>query len=105
MLSRKNEHNFFFEGEILNQLDEYTAPCILFPEEEKEWEKLKQYLRNNSLTVLCTFYGWDNFLNQIILTGNVYKFINYLENFVKMFPSKIYHLTDSGDLRIATIIQ
>ncbi len=73
------------------------------PEEEAAWEKLKQYLKNNSLTVWCAFDGWDNFLNTIIFKGNVDSFISYLDNFTKRFPSKMYHLTDGGDLRIAII--
>lgn len=72
-------------------------------EEENAWNELKQYLKNNSLTVWCTFMGWDNFLNRTILTGNVHKFKNFLERYVKKNPSEMYHLTDSGRLNIATI--
>ena len=73
------------------------------PEEEKAWKELKQYLKENSLTVWCTFNGWDNFLNRTIFTGNVHDFITYLEIFTKRFPSEMYHLTDSGDLKLATV--
>lgn len=103
MFKRKKGPCFFFEGKRINKLNEFTAYCALMPEEEESWEKLKQYLKNSSLTVWCTFNGWDNFLNRTILTGNVHNFINYLEDFAKRFPSEMYHLTDSGDLRIATI--
>lgn len=103
MFKRKKESCFYFEGQKVHKLDEYTSPCALMPEEEEAWKKLKQYLKNNSLTVWCTFNGWDYFLNRTILTGNVLNFINYLENFVKRFPSDMYHLTDSGELRIATL--
>ncbi len=103
MFKRKKEPCFFFEGKKLTKLDECTVYCPLMPEEEEAWKKLKQYLKENSLTVWCTFNSWDNFLNRTILTGNVHNFINYLENFAKRFPSEMYHLTDSGDLRVATI--
>lgn len=102
MFKRKKETCFFFEGKKLVKLDECKAYCVLMPEEEEAWKKLKQYLEDNLLTVWCTFNGWDNFLNRTILTGNVYNFINYLEGFVKRFPSEMYHLTDEGVLRIAT---
>ena len=103
MFKRKKEPSFFFEGEKLTKLDECIVYCILMPEEKEAWKKLKQYLKENSITVWCTFIGWDNFLNRTILTGYVHNFINYLENFVKRFPSEMYHLTDSGELRVATI--
>lgn len=103
MFKRIKSKCFFFEGKKLYKLDECSSYCELMPEEEKALEKLQQYLKNNSLTVLCTFNGWDNFLNRTILTGNVNSFINYIKDFVKNFPSEMYHLTDSGDLRVATI--
>ena len=103
MFKRKKEPCFFFEEKKLTKLDECTVFCPLMPAEEEAWKELKQYLKENSFTVWCTFTGWDNFLNKTILTGNVHNFINYFENFAKKFPSEMYHLTDSGDLRIATI--
>lgn len=104
MFKRKKIFHFFFEGVMLNKLEEYTY-CALMPEEEEAWKKLKQYLKNNSLLVWCTLNGWDNFLNNTLLTGNVDNFINYLENLNKSFPSKMYHLTDNGMLRIAKVTQ
>ena len=98
---RKKDPCFFFEGKKLTKLDECTVYCSLMPEEEVAWKTLRHYLKENSLTVLCTLNGWDSFLNRTILTGNVPDFINYLENFTKIFPSDLYHLTDTGDLRIA----
>lgn len=103
MFKRKKEPSFFFEGKKLTKLEECAVYCPLMSEEKKAWEDLKQYLKGNSFTVWCTFNSWDNFLNYTILTGNVYNFINYLENFSKKFPSEMYHLTDNGELRVATI--
>ena len=101
---RKQKPRYYFEGQELFKLDECVA-CILMPEEVKSWEKLKQHLRDNSITVLCTFIGWDNFLNRIIFTGNVDHFIDYLDGFVEKFPSDMYHLTDGGELRRAEVVK
>lgn len=103
MFKRKKETSFLFEGKKLTKLEECVVYCALMREEDDAWEELKQYLKKNSLSVWCTFNGWDNFLNRIILTGNVHNFINYLQDFVKRFPSDMYHLTDSGKLAIATV--
>ena len=103
MFKRKKESCFFFEGKKLDKLDECTAHCALMSEEEEAWEKLKEHLVSNKISVWCTFYGWDNFLNRTILTGNIDKFINYLDNFVKEHSAEYYHLTDGGELRVAKI--
>ena len=100
---KKLEPVYSFEGKQLHKLDECTPFCAIFSEEKKQFEELKEYLKKHSLTVLCSEYGWDKFLNSTLLTGNVPNFINYLDDFVKHFPSEIYHLTDSGDLKTATI--
>lgn len=101
---RKQKARYYFEDQELFKLDECTY-CALMPEEEKAWEELKQHLKDNSISVWCTFYGWDNFLNRTIFTGNVHKFINYLDSFVEKFPSHMYHLTDGGELRRAIVVE
>lgn len=101
----KQKPRYYFEGKGLFKFDECGPCCALMPEEEKSWEKLKQHLRDNSITVWCTFTGWDNFLNRTIFTGNVDSFIEYLDWVVEKFPSDMYHLTDGGELRKAEVVK
>ena len=103
MFKRKKKPTFSYEGKKITKLEECTVYCALMSEEEKAWEKLKKHLVTKKLSVWCTLNGWDNFLNRTILTGNVDKIINYLDNFVKEHQAEHYHLTDSGELRVAKI--
>ena len=99
MFSRKKKTSFFFEGQEINRLEECPDGLIMF-EESQAWEKLKKFLKDNSLTVWVTVIGWDRFLNNTIMTGNIPAFINYLDSFIKRFPSKEYLLTNSGKLKV-----
>ncbi|MBR1540193.1 MAG: hypothetical protein IJ629_03345 [Clostridia bacterium] len=102
---RQEGPRYSYKGERVVILQNCVPHCPLMPDEEENWNKLKQFLEGKPYKILCTFRGWDNFLNRTILTGNIPQFMNHMEKVAKRCPNDLYHLTDGGKINTVTVVK
>lgn len=71
------------DGVDAQKLEAYTPRCPLFTKEAEDWERGKRAVKD--INIYTTAAGFECFLNQVILTGNIEGFIEHLN---KVFNPK-----------------
>lgn len=99
-----SERKAYFGKEEVKPMQDYTYP-IPFDQGKEDWNELKSFLSRQKYIVLCSKRGFDNFVEETIRTGNVGLFKFSLQKFARNWPRKAYHLTDSGNLNVATFVK
>ena len=95
----KEDKTYFFDGQKVSKMQNYGYG-ILVENQIGDWNRLTNYLKDNSINIYCTFNAFDNFANTILATGHVQDFIDYTSAFVKKYPANIYNMLMNGTLTI-----
>ena len=92
------KQRFFFDEVTLIALHVCEPDHELTPQQDKAWNKLKEFLRKQTYTILCTRQGFQNFITYIIERDRETKFFGELREKRKEFQGDLY-LTDDCYLK------
>lgn len=96
---RIKEPNYTCNGKKVYMMQYYPLG-FLIENQKRDWNKLVNFLNNNTIKIYCTYNSLDNFANNTLATGHIDDFINYVSQFCKEHPSDIYCLNEAGDLTL-----
>jgi len=99
-----SERKMYYGKEEVKALQSYDDPRLT-GQEKDDLRELKAFLGKQNYTVLCSKFGFNHFVEDTIKTGNVGLFKYQLQKFAKNWPRKAYHLTDSGNLNVVTLMK
>ena len=83
---------YFYNGEKLKLLKEYNPTTILFPEEIKAWERVKD--ASTKINLYATFDAIESLFERIILTGNSEAFIKQMNCVAEKYQVNEYLLVN-----------
>lgn len=96
---RKKEPSFTCNGKKVFMMQRYTFG-FLMENQKGDWNKLVNFLNDNSIKIYCTYNAYDNFANYTLATGHIDDFINYVSRFCKVYPADIYCLNEVGEMTV-----
>lgn len=85
----------YCDGEEIKPMQEYYYGA--FMEHEKEaYDRLRQILIVNNITLYCSMSAFDNFLNRVALVGRTDIFIDNMLRYMSDHPTEVYIVCKNG---------
>ena len=92
----ETRHVMCCEDEEVKLMQEYYYG--MFMEHEKEaYNRLRQSLTVNNITLYCSASAYDNFLNRVALAGKTDIFIDEMLKYMSDHPAKVYIVCKNGE--------
>lgn len=92
---KKNGSVMCCDGEEVKLMQEYYYGAFMDHEKEA-YERLRQTLIVNNVTLYCSKSAFDNFLNRVALAGRTDTFIDDMLRYIGDHPAEVYIVCKNG---------
>lgn len=93
---KEPRHVMCCEGEEIKLMQEYYYGAFMDHEKEA-YERLRQTLIVNNVTLYCSNSAFDNFLNRVALNGRTDIFIDQMLKYMSEHPAEVYIVCKNGE--------